>query len=52
MRVYAILTHSFFHVVPQFSLNEVFTVWRQSKSQAAEKTISHTDDGIQWLEVI
>ena len=35
--MYAVLTHSLFHVVPQFSLYEVLTVFRQSKSQAAAK---------------
>lgn len=38
MMVNAILTHSLFHVIPQFSLNEVFAVFRQNKSQAARKT--------------
>lgn len=33
----AVLTHSLLHVVPQFSLNEVFTVFWQRKSQAAKE---------------
>lgn len=40
MSACAVLTHGLFHVIPQFSLNEVFTVFRKSKSQAAEKMIT------------